>query len=1047
MMGFRHSFPWKHFLRISYFLVISFGFYAHAWGVTLTWDPVVDNPDLAGYTLYYKTGASGPPYNGAGADQGISGIEISLQSLADVDHPQITLTGLTENITYYFVVTSYDSSGLESGYSNEAPHEIGAENTAPTVAITSPAHGVTVSEDDGPFLLTGTASDPEDGDLGNSIQWTSSLDGAVASPAALSPGTHTLVASVTDSGGASGSDVIMLTVTAHANTAPTVAISSPADNTSLSEDDGPIPLTGTASDPEDGDLGASIQWTSSLDGPITSPATLSVGEHTISASVDDLSGASGSASVAITVTAGGAAGASVTLAWDPAAGYADLAGYRVYYKTGSSGPPYNGTGAHQGASGFETPLPNFADANNPQLTLTGLVENTTYYFVVAAYGVSGWESEYSNETAHVAGGGNTAPAVDITSPADNSAASQSDGPFALAGTASDPEDGDLGASIQWTSSLDGAIASPAALSVGAHTITARVTDSGGLSGDDAITFTVTASVNAPPIVVISSPADNITISEDDGPIALTGTASDPEDGDVTANIQWSSSLDGPITSPAALSPGAHAITASVTDSGGSSGSAAVALTVTAHVNAAPIVAVTSPSDNAAVLEGDGPFALTSVASDPEDGDLGGSIQWTSSIDGAIASPAALSPGRHTITASAADSASASGSASITFTVYAAGAAAVTLSWDPISDHPDLAGYKIYYKIGSSGAPYNGTGADQGASGFETPLQSLADAANPRFTLTGLAENTTYYFVVAAYDDPGAESDYSNEVVHETGAGNTSPTVVVASPADNAAASEDDGPFALTGTASDAEDGDLGESIQWTSSLDGAVSSPAVLSVGTHTITASVTDSGGLTHTAAVTFTVTPHLNAPPAVSISSPANNAIVSEDDSPVALVGSASDPEEGDVSGSIQWTSNLDGAIASPATLSVGTHTITAGATDDEGLTGSAAITLTVTAHVNEPPIAAISSPVDNATVSEDDGPVALIGSASDTEDGDVSASLQWTSSLDGVLTSPTTLTPGEHTITASATDGDGSSGSASITLTVTAHVNEPPTAAISS
>ncbi len=72
------------------------------------------------------------------------------------------------------------------------------------------------------------------------------------------------------------------------------------------------------------------------------------------------------------------------------------------------------------------------------------------------------------------------------------------------------------------------------------------------------------------------------------------------------------------------------------------------------------------------------------------------------------------------------------------------------------------------------------------------------------------------------------------------------------------------------------------------------------------------------------------------------------------------------------------MDGAIASPATLSVGTHTITAGATDGEGLTGSAAIALTVTAHVNAPPVVSISSPADNAAVSEDDGPEARGGAA---------------------------------------------------------------------
>jgi hypothetical protein len=65
----------------------------------------------------------------------------------------------------------------------------------------------------------------------------------------------------------------------------------------------------------------------------------------------------------------------------------------------------------------------------------------------------------------------------------------------FSGTATDAEDGNLSASLSWTSSLDGTIGSGASfatstLSVGTHTVTASVTDSGGLPGSDAITVTV-----------------------------------------------------------------------------------------------------------------------------------------------------------------------------------------------------------------------------------------------------------------------------------------------------------------------------------------------------------------------------------------------------------------------------------------------------------------------------------------------------------------------------------------------------------------------------
>lgn len=89
-------------------------------------------------------------------------------------------------------------------------------------------------------------------------------------------------------------------------------------------------------------------------------------------------------------------------------------------------------------------------------------------------------------------------------------------------------------------------------------------------------------------------------------------------------------------------------------------------------------------------------------------------------------------------------------------------AEVTLAWDK-NIETDLAGYKLYYKIDTPGAPYEGTGADQGDSEILLSLGSLSDPNNPEYTLTGLLDDKDYYFVVTAYDTEDNESDYSNEV--------------------------------------------------------------------------------------------------------------------------------------------------------------------------------------------------------------------------------------------------------------------------------------------
>jgi hypothetical protein len=91
------------------------------------------------------------------------------------------------------------------------------------------------------------------------------------------------------------------------------------------------------------------------------------------------------------------------------------------------------------------------------------------------------------------GGDNTAPSVTISSPANN-ASFTSGTSINFSGSATDAEDGNLTSSLAWTSSRDGQIGTggsfSAVLSDGTHTITASITDSGGLAGSDSITVVV-----------------------------------------------------------------------------------------------------------------------------------------------------------------------------------------------------------------------------------------------------------------------------------------------------------------------------------------------------------------------------------------------------------------------------------------------------------------------------------------------------------------------------------------------------------------------------
>ena len=99
-----------------------------AMDVTLQWDANTE-PNRAGYRIYYDTD-SGPPYEGTGATGGDSPIDVKIADVEAGDTARYTVTGLNDDETYFFAVTAYNTSGNESGYSNEVStgNDIGTGN-------------------------------------------------------------------------------------------------------------------------------------------------------------------------------------------------------------------------------------------------------------------------------------------------------------------------------------------------------------------------------------------------------------------------------------------------------------------------------------------------------------------------------------------------------------------------------------------------------------------------------------------------------------------------------------------------------------------------------------------------------------------------------------------------------------------------------------------------------------------------------------------------------------------------------------------------------
>ena len=92
---------------------------------------------------------------------------------------------------------------------------------------------------------------------------------------------------------------------------------------------------------------------------------------------------------------------------------------------------------------------------------------------------------------------------------------------------------------------------------------------------------------------------------------------------------------------------------------------------------------------------------------------------------------------------------------------------VTIAWSP-NIESDVEGYKLYYKTGFNGPPYNGVGATEGDAPITIWTDELYNPEQPEFTIHGLNENETYHFVLTAYDIDGYESAYSDEVSFNSG---------------------------------------------------------------------------------------------------------------------------------------------------------------------------------------------------------------------------------------------------------------------------------------
>jgi hypothetical protein len=146
----------------------------------------------------------------------------------------------------------------------------------------------------------------------------------------------------------------------------------------------------------------------------------------------------------------------------------------------------------------------------------------------------------------------------------------------------------------------------------------------------------------------------------------------------------------------------------------------------------------------------------------------------------------------------------------------------------------------------------------GGGAFSQVAQVGANATT--FTNSSLTSSTAYTYRVVAYNSAGT-SPYSNQATGTTAASTTNapPTVTMNNPANNSSYPEG-AAISFSGSATDPQDGNVSANLRWTSSLMGPIgngpSFSRTLTAGSHTITASVTDSVGMTGSRQVSMTVT-----------------------------------------------------------------------------------------------------------------------------------------------------------------------------------------------
>ncbi len=992
------------------------------------------------------------------------------------------ITGLVQGV-YVFTLTVTDNQGATATDNVQVTvNAAAAPANQPPVA--NAGADQTIQLPTSIVSLTGSGTDA-DGTIA-SYSWTKSsgpAGGTIATPSTantnitgLIQGVYVFACTVTDNQGAQSTDNVQITVNAASAPANQLPVSNAGADQTIQLPTSTVSLTGTGTD-TDGSI-ASYSWTKSSGPAIGTMSTPSAagtnitglvqGVYVFTLTVTDNQGGKTSDNIQVTVNAAPAAnkppvanaGAdfNITLPVNSVnlSGTASTdpdGSITTYLWTKMSGPSQFSMGNSASASTTAGNLT--AGVYLIQLKVTdnqGAISQDTVKIIVNAAPVN--QPPVANAGADMS----------ITLPLNT---------VNLDGSSSTDPDGTI-STYNW-SQVSGpsqsSITSPANSSTdisglvqGAYVFSLKVTDNNGATSSDVISITVNQAVNISPVANAGS-SKSITLPTNS--TNLDGSLSADADGTI-ASYSWAQ-ISGPnsstvtngntsVVTVANLVAGQYTYELTVTDNMGATATSRVKITVSNSgiqppvANAGADQTITLPVSSA-TINGTGSSASSGSIvsyiwvekSGPSNVSLSNSAQNTVTN---------LQAGNYVFILTVTDNNGATGTDSVQIRVLAAinkapvanaGAGAnITLPVNSIN----LDGSKSYDPDGTIS-----TFSWIRIAGPNTPVST--GASTSLLSLSGLVSGT-YTYQLTVTDNSGASATSQVKVI-VTVAANKSP---IANAGPNQQITAPANSVTLNGSGSNDPDGTIATYSWATISGPGSVTinnsntaTPSVvgLKAGGYVFELTVTDNNGATAKDQIAVTVLPQPLQANQAPVANAGNNQTITAPVSSVVLNGSSSFDPDGTIA-AYSWrqvsgpsASTITAAKTSSATASkliVGQYIYELTVTDNNGLTNSDQITITVNAAISKVNLLPVADAGLSDTIQMPTNTYTLNASGSSDPDGTI-VSYRWqqmsgpntaaSTSMTNPVVTLSNLQVGEYNFQLTVTDNTGINSTAAMKLTV--------------